>query len=249
MQEPQASRYQAMEPIDLVRTASITLDNPAAATLDVAYAVPDDWVDDTVRGLARSAPRAGTLVIDRWIRWQGPAPTDPQLAGAFAEPIAADLRAIPRLLLADDQSPPSSIAAELANELLAAVVQGRESVTVDALVERVFWGWARYGRAFQGRLHRAVVEMLREAAKQELSALIAVERPTAQSSATVVRLKAQPVDPSTQAGDVRANRAVRTKLNEFVARTTGRPVPPSPGQLDLLSELSVDEDVDDEELE
>src|SRR5689334_9608555 len=67
VQHEQAKRYQAMEPIDLIRTASITIPDPSAASLDVAFAVWGERADQTVEELATLAPRAGTLSIDTQI--------------------------------------------------------------------------------------------------------------------------------------------------------------------------------------
>jgi hypothetical protein len=61
----------AMEPIDLVRTASISLPDPSSASLDVAYAVWESRAEATVRELAPAAPRAGTLAIDTLVAWRG----------------------------------------------------------------------------------------------------------------------------------------------------------------------------------
>ena len=246
VQAEQAKRYQAMQPIDLVRTASISLPDPSSASLDVAFAVWGDRAEATIRELSAVAPRAGTLSVDVRVGWRGPSPGDARLRTVFANSHDADLRAIPRLMLADDSSPPAAVAAAVANELHAAFEGGRESVTVSALVERACWGWPRFGRAFQGRLVKQVTEMLREAQNIDLEDLIVVERPTAQTPEAVVGLRARGAEAATQAGELRGSRAVRSRLDAFVARVTGRPVPPTPGQLDLLSELAELDSDDDE---
>ena len=248
IQVEQAARYQAMQPLDVVRTASVTLPDPSAATLDVVYAVPGEWAEETLTRLPAVAPRAGVLVIDTLLTWKGEVPGDAHLRRVFAEPLAVDLRAVPRLMLADEHSPASALAGAVANELHAAMEQGRESVTVSALVEQACWGWPRYGRAFQGRLARKVEELLREAQQNELGDLIVVERRTRETSTPVVSLQPRAAAPATQAGEVRGSRALRARLDAFVARVTGRPVPPSPGQLDLLSQLdAIEADDDDDE--
>ncbi len=248
VQVPQAARYQAMRPTDVVRTASVTLPDPSTATLDVAYAVPGSLVEQTLAGLATHAPRAGVLVIDEQIAWRGTPPGDQRLREVMAQPRVADLRAIPRLMIADEHSPPAALAGAVANELHAAMEQGRESITVAALVERACWGWPRYGRAFQGRLVKKIEELLREAQQSDLKDVIAFESPTRESPTAVVRLQPRAADPATQAGELRASRAFRARLDAFVSRATGRPMPPSPGQMDLLSELEKDDiDEDDDE--
>lgn len=250
VQVEQARRYEAMQPLDIVRTASVSLPDSSAATLDLAYAVPGQWAEQTLKELPAVAPRAGVLVIDTQVAWSGAAPGDPRLRTVFAQPHAADLRAVPRLMLADEHSPASALAGAVANELHAAMEQGRESVTVGALVEQTCWGWPRYGRAFQGKLVKKIEELLREAQKNDLKDLIVVERPTREASTPVVRLQPRTAAPATQAGEVRGSRAVRVRLDAFVSRVTGRPVPPTPGQLDLLSQLDaidVDDDDDDDD--
>lgn len=247
VQVPQAQRYQALQPLDLIRTASITLDDPTAAVLDVAYAVWGERAAETVAALESVAPRAGVLAITTEISWQGTPPTDAGLSQAFTPPVPAELNALPRLMLADDGSPPSAVAAAIANEMHAAIVSGAESITVSLLLERVCWGWPRYGRAFQGSLKKAVLEMLRSAQSQELHGLIELERSTRQAN-DAVRFVRTAADAATQAGDVRGARAVRAKLDAFTASVTGKPIPPHPDQLDLLTELD-DDDLDDDDLD
>lgn len=246
VQDQQASRYQAMRPVDLIRTASISLPDSTAASLDVAYAVWGEQAPTTVARLAAVAPRVGTLSIDAQISWLGAVPVDVGLRSAFADSHRADLRAIPRLMLADDSSPAAALALAVANELQAALEDGRESITVSTLVERACWGWPRFGRAFQGRLVKQVAEMLRAAQGVDLGDLIAVERPARENPEHVVSFVARESEAATQAGELRGARAVRNRLDAFVGRVTGHPVPPTPGQLDLLSELG-DLDTEDDE--
>lgn len=246
VQEPQARRYQAMQPLDVVRTASITLDDPTAATLDVVYAVPGEWSEHAVTELPAFAPGVGVLVIDTQIAWKGSGPADPRLRAVFADSHPADLRAIPRLMPADDESPGSALVSEVANEIHATIEAGLESITVEGLVERACWGWPRYGQAFQGRLVAKVGDMLREAQKNELHGLIVVEKPTGQSSKVTIRLLAPPAAAETQAGELRGARAVRTRLDAFRARVTGRPIAADPNQLELSFEID-DADLDDDD--
>lgn len=246
VQEPQARRYEAMRPLDIVRTASVSLGDPSTAALDVAYAVPGRRVDETVSALRQSAPSLGVLGIDPEITWAGPRPKDAGLRSAFGQSIPVDPRAIPRLMLADEHSPPSAFVAAVANQLHAAFEEQRESVTIATLVERIFWGWPRYGRAFQGKLARKVEDLLRTAQSAELSGVIAVERTTREAPSPVVRLLPQSTDPSTQAGDLRASRALRGRFDDLVAKVTGRPVPPTPGQMQLVSDEFDDDDGVDE---
>lgn len=134
------------------------------------------------------------------------------------------------------------LAAELANQLHAAIEERRESISVEALLENTCWGWARYGRAFQGQFQRGVLEMLRQAEKNELKGLISVERAGRQSDPTV-RIVAAGSQATTQAGALRGARAVRARLNSFVGRVTGRFVPEALGQMTLEEP---DEDHDEE---
>jgi len=243
VQKDQALAYQQLQPLDLVRTASVSVADPTAATLDIAYCVPPAWADDTTAVLPTIAPRAGVLIVGSSIEWRAARPIDAGLAHAFAKPIEADLRAIPRLMPVDEHSEPSTLAAEITNEIHAAIESGRGSVTVAWLIEQVCWGWARYGRAFQGRLIRNTEDLLRDGQNNELKDLLVVERATRQSAA-MVRFLPRPAEAATQAGELRGARAVRARLDAFRSRVTGRPVPPIPGQLELLFELD-DVDTDD----
>jgi hypothetical protein len=89
--------------------------------------------------------------------------------------------------------------------------------------------------------------MLRQAAKETLEGLIVVERGGRQSDATV-RFVAGRAEVATQAGELRGARAVRLRLDSFVAAVTGRPVPAVPGQLEIegfsaaVAEMDTDED-------
>lgn len=239
VQSDQADRYSVMTALDVVQTGSVTIPDPSQAILDVAYAVDGSRVPSMLSSLLGS--RAGVLGIDHNISWEGKPPQDAGLRTAFGSPIPADLRAIPRLLIVDDASPASAIAAELANAIQAEIEQGRESVTVSALLERTCWGWPRYGRAFRGAFQRKVQDMLRDAAKDTLSGVIEFEKARQQSEPTV-RFVVHASEASTQAGELRSARALRARLDSFGAWATGEPVPSIPGQLELeLGRLDVPE--------
>lgn len=234
-----------MTALDIVQGASLTLADPAAAVVDVAYGVRADRVAATEARLAELELPLGVLGLGTSISWRGSLPGDPVLRAALGTPLAADLRAIPRLLVVDDHSPPEALAPAIANELAAAIAQGRESVTLDALIEAACWGWARFARGFQGQLRRRVRQMLRDAQANELHGLIVLERGGAQTG-EAIRLTSPPAAAVTQAGSLREARAVRGRLDNWVARVTGRPMPPPPGQLafDELDQATVSYDDD-----
>jgi hypothetical protein len=240
VQKDQAGKYDALQPIDLVQTGGITLDDPGAATVDVAYAMAPEHVSSALRSLQDLGSGAGVLEIGPSIIWHGPPAKDPQLRDALSKPIAADMRALPRLLIVDDQSAATVLAEPIANALHAAILQGRESVTVATLIETACWGWPSFARGLQGRIAGEVKQMLSDAAQHELRDVLTVEKGTQQAYA-LVRLKATSAA-ATQAGEVREARAVRAKLNDFVARVTGKPT----GQLQIdIPEPEPDEREDD----
>lgn len=230
VQSEQADSYAAMTALDVIQGGSVTVADPSNAVLDVTYAVPEAQVEATLAGLADRD--IGVLVIGNEIEWSGIPPHDAALAARFSSPVAADTRAIPRLLPVDDASPPSALAYELANAIQSAIEQSRESVTVATLVEQACWGWPRYGRAFRGMLTRKVRDMLREASNDTLDGLIAFEKGGRQNDSTI-RVIVPLSEASTQAGELRASRAVRLRLDRFVAWATGQPVPAIPGQLEI----------------
>jgi hypothetical protein len=241
VQDDQACGYDAMTPLDVIQGASVSVPDPTSATLDVMYAVD---VSDAARARERVDQLGlsfGILSIGSSLRWE-PDPLDPGLRAQFAAPIPVDLRAIPRLLPVDDESPASVLAPEIANELLSAILQGRESVTIDALIEASCWGWARFSRNSQGMLRRRVLEMLRQGQRQDLANLIVIEAAGRQTAATV-RLTAPASEATTQAGSLREARALRARLSTFVARATGQAIPQTPGQL----AFQMPADPDDEE--
>jgi hypothetical protein len=121
VQEQQADAYGAMTPLDVVQSGSVSVPDPAQAGLDVAYAVRAERAEGTLVHLGDR--QIGVLAIGDTIEWHGTPPQDAGLAQAFATPVAADVRAVPRLLPADDASPPSAIAAEIANVLHSLIAQ------------------------------------------------------------------------------------------------------------------------------
>jgi hypothetical protein len=243
VQQDQADAYAAIQPLDIVQTASLSLADPAAAVADIAYAVGEGRIGDTLREL-RGRP-IGVLGVGSHISWNGPAPKDPLLQQVFAHPIDADLRAIPRLLLVDDHSSPKVIAVQIANEIQHAIEQNRESVTVSSLLEGACWGWPRFGRALRSRLQRETHDLLRAAARGELEGVIQVERQSGHNSDPTIRVIQPPPDVTTQAGELRAARAVRAKLDNFVGWATGQPVPAVPGQMQLDVDMIVPDDDDE----
>jgi hypothetical protein len=241
VQHQQAARYEEMTAVDLVQTGNVTLPSPNDATLDVVYAVASPHVNGAVEALATSAPTAGVLEIADPIRWHGPQPADLALRNALATPIPADPTAVPRLLIVDEASPIEKLAGPIANALQGAIVQGRDSITLHSLIEMACWGWPNFGRAFQGRLVREVQRILRDAASKELAGILTVEKAAQQSPATV-RLRGS-ATAATQAGELRAQRALRAKLDTFVSRVAGKPASEYPGQ--LLFEMP-EEDFEDD---
>jgi len=225
----------------------VSIGDPTASVLDIAYAVDSSRVASTVADFEALGLSIGVLSIGPTVEWHGEQPSDSCLQAAFSGSVPADLRAVPRLLLIDDASHPSMLAAELANQLHAAIEEGRESITVDALLENTCWGWARYGRAMRGQFQRGVLEMLRAAEKNELKGLITTERAGRQSVPTV-RIVASTSEVATQAGALRRARATRARLNSFVARVTGKSVPESLGQMSLDEPVEGQEDEADEDL-
>lgn len=202
VQDRQARSYDAMTPLDIVQGGSLSLADPSAAVVDVAYAVDLYRAEPTEQRCRELAVRCGVIGIGTQVIWHGVPAHDLQLRRAFQAPIPADPRAVPRLLLVDDQSPPEVLAPAIANELLGAVVEGRESVAVDSLIERACWVWVRFGRGFQGLLRRRVIEMLTEAQRNELHDVIVMERAGRQTH-PAVRLKTPVSTATTQAGELR----------------------------------------------
>lgn len=245
VQIQQAERYEQMTAVDLVQTGNVTLPSPSDALLGVAYAVQSEHVDGALQSLATAAPSAGVLEVGREIKWHGPPPMDEVLRRVLALAHPADPMAVPRVLLVDEASPPEELAGPVANALQAAIVQGRDSVTISSLIEMACWGWPNFGRAFQGRLVREVQKMLKDAGSKELNGVLAVEGARNQSYATVRFHRSAAA--TTQAGELRAQRALRAKLDSFVLRVTGRPASEYPGQMLLdVSEDDLEDDLSDD---
>ncbi len=126
-----------------------------------------------------------------------------------------------------------------ARKLVAAMAQGRSSVTVRALTEQAIRHFPLYGRAAQGRLNRKVRDAARRAAEADPERL-GYGRATGVTEERVAILRS----PET------FDRRGRTQGYQAVwAGRASRPRRPSevPGQIDLFSELDEAERVATEE--
>lgn len=241
LQQEQAKRYAALTALDVLQTGSITVPRPDEATLDVVIAVDSSKFDATASAASKISSSLLVVGVGGAIKFATGEADDALLTPLLGTEIDVDPRSIPRLLLVDDASDPLVLIPGISNELHSAIQAGRESVTVASLIEASCWGWASFGKAFQNKLRRSLMPVLSAAEKADLKGLIVVEKVGPQSDG-VVRLLPQENSAATQAGELRAARSIRQKLDAFVARATGRPVPSILGQMELDLEEAVEEE-------
>jgi hypothetical protein len=248
VQADQARKYDAMEPLDVVQTGGVSVPDPTAAVLDVVYAVDADRIRKTIVVLDALALSPGVLAIGPSIEWHRNPPQDPRLRAVFSKPIPADVRAIPRLLLVDDASHPSMLATELANQLHAVIEEGRDSITVDALIEERVLGLGAVRPGDEGPVPARCVG---DASRRGKERVERVDQGGASGSA------GRRDDPHRRAGlcgGYSGGRptgiAGRTgEAQNFVSRVTGKPMPEALGQLTFeeYDEPSEEDDMDEEQ--
>lgn len=241
LQEDQAIRYAALTALDVLQTGSITVPRPDEATLDVMIAVDSTKFSAIASEASAISSRLLVVGVGETVSFAEADVEDLHLTDLLGSTVEADPRSIPRLLLVDDASDPLVLLPGVANELHAAIQSGRESVTIAALIEGSCWGWASFGKAFQSKLRKSLTPVLAAAEREDLKGLILVEKQGRQADG-VVRILPQENAAATQAGELRAARAIRQKLDAFVARATGKPVPKILGQMELNWEVTSDEE-------
>src|SRR6266496_816911 len=90
----------------------------------------------------------------------------PLLSAALSSP-AVWTHPIARVVPFDHESPAEAFDQPVRAELIAAMTQGRPSITIRALTEQAVRHFPLYGRAAQGRLLRNVRDAARRAAEAE----------------------------------------------------------------------------------
>lgn len=239
LEPQQGQRLTELTPELLIVAGGITVANPVPLHCEVLYACLAEHADRIALGADEASLRVPILAVSKndavLLR---PQLASPLLAGALPSPVPWNYP-VAQVVPFDHESPPEAFDQPVRAELIAAMAQGRSSVTVRALTEQAVRHFPLYGRAAQGRLLRNVRDAARRAADAEPERL-RYERSTAVTDERVAIIRS----PET------FDRRGRTQGYQAVwAGRSGRTRQRAeiPGQLDLFSELDEAERVATEE--
>jgi hypothetical protein len=239
LEPQQGRRLTALTPELLIVAGGITVLNPVPLKCEVLYACLADYSDRIALGANEASLHVPILAVSRHDAALLQAERASTLLSAALTPSVPWAHPIAQIVPFDHESPPEAFDRPVRAELIAAMAQGRSSITVRALTEQAVRHFALYGRAAQGRLLRNVKAAARRAAEAEPERL-RHERGTAVTDERVVIIRS----PET------FDRRGRTQGYQAVwagraSRTRQRPQ--MPGQMDLFSELDEAERVATEE--
>ena len=239
LEPEQGRRLTALTPGLLIVAGGITVPQPVFLQCEVLYACLAENADRIALGADEAGLRVPILVIsERDARLLRPQMASPRLSAAFAAPVAWS-HPIAQIIPFDHESPAGAFDPPVRAELIAAMAQGRPSITIRALTEQAVRHFPLYGRAAQGRLLRNVRDAARRAAEAEPERL-RYEPATGVTEERVAILRS----PETfdRRGRTQGYQAV---WGSRVGRTRRRAE--IPGQIDLFSELDEAERVATEE--
>jgi hypothetical protein len=239
LEPDQGQRLTELTPELIIVAGGITVANPVPLQCEVLYACLAEHADRIALGADEAGLRVPILAVSRrdavLLRSEV---ASPLLTEALPSPTPWNYP-IAQIVPFDHESPPEAFDQPVRAELIAAMAQGRSSVTVRALTEQAVRHFPLYGRAAQGRLLRNVRDAARRAAEAEPERL-RYERSTAVTDERVAIIRS----PET------FDRRGRTQGYQAVwAGRSGRTRQRAeiPGQLDLFSELDEAERVATEE--
>jgi len=206
---------------------------------EVLYACLEEHADRIALGADEAGLRVPILAVsERGARLLRPQMASTLLSAALSAPVGWT-HPVARVVPFDHESPAEAFDQPVRAELIAAMAQGRSSITVRALTEQAVRHYPLYGRAAQGRLLRNVRDAARRAAEAEPERL-RYERGTSVTEERVVILRSPETFDRrgrTQGYQaVWASRASRSRRHDEI-----------PGQIDLFSELDEAERVATEE--
>ncbi len=239
LEPEQGRRLTALTPGLLIVAGGITVPQPVSLQCEVLYACLAENADRIALGADEAGLRMPILAIgERDVRLLRPHMASARLSAAFGAPVAWS-HPIARIVPFDHESPAGEFDQPVRAELIAAMAQGRPSITIRALTEQAVRHFPLYGRAAQGRLRRNVRDAARRAAEAEPERL-RYEPATGVTDERVAILRS----PETfdRRGRTQGYQAV---WGSRVGRTRRRTE--IPGQIDLFSELDEAERVATEE--
>jgi hypothetical protein len=239
LEPEQGRKLAALTPELLIAAGGITVPRPVPLQCEVLYACLAANADRIALGADEGGLRVPILAVsERDARLIRPQLASPRLSAAFSAPIVWG-HPVAQVIPFDHESPPEAFDPPVRAELIAAMAQGRSSITIRALTEQAVRHYPLYGRAAQGRLLRNVREAARRAAEAEPERF-RYERQTGVTEERVTILRS----PET------FDRRGRTQGYQAVwagRASRGRRRTEIPGQIDLFSELDEAERVATEE--
>lgn len=212
---------------------------PVPLRCEVRYACLAENADRIALGADEAGLRLPVLAVsERDARLLRPNMASELLSAALGAPVVWT-RPVAQIVPFDHESPAGAFDQPVRAELIAAMTQGRSSITVRALTEQAVRHFPLYGRAAQGRLLRNVREAARRAAEAEPERL-RYERATGVTEERVAILRSpETFDRRGRTQGYQAVWASRTSRTRRRAEI--------PGQIDLFSELDEAERVATEE--
>jgi hypothetical protein len=235
----QGQRLTALTPELLIVAGGITVPQPVPLRCEVLYACLAEHAARIAVGADEAGLRVPILAVNRHdARLLRPQLASSQLSAAFGVPVVWTHPAA-QVVPFDHESPAEAYDQPVRAELIAAMAQGRSSITIRALTEQAVRHFPIYGRAAQGRLLRNVREAARRAAEAEPERL-RYERATAATEERIAVLR------SPETFDRRGRTQGYQAVWSSRASRTKRPAE-VPGQIDLFSELDEAERIATEE--
>jgi hypothetical protein len=229
IESEQGRRLTAVAPQMVVDAAAITIRTAVTLQYEPMYVCLGDHMVRVAQGLKAARLSLPLLVVHNDnIRLHDPAVASTELAGVLGESVALT-HPIASVIPFDHESSDASFDSPVRAELVAAMAQGRQSVSVRSLTEAVVWHYNMYGQRARGLLVRKVSAAAVRAADAEPTRL-RFERRTGSTEDRVVIL--QSPEGFDRRGRTQSYQAV------FGGRSSRRRPPAvSPDQFDLFDEL------------
>jgi hypothetical protein len=228
--EPEQGRkLTAVTPQMVVVAAAITIPTAVTLQFEPMYVCLGDHAARVTKSLQAAHLSLPLLVVNSDnIRLHDPAAASTELTSALGEAVVLT-HPVASVIPFDHESPDASFDSPVRAELVVAMAQGRQSVSIRSLAEMVVWHYNIYGQKARGLLMKKVAAAAARAADEEPTRL-RFERQTGTTEARVV-IHQSPED-FDRRGRTQSYQAV------FGGRSSRRrPLAVSPDQLDLFDEL------------
>ncbi len=240
LESEQGRKLAALTPELLIAAGGITVPRLVPLQCEVLYACLADNADRIALGADEAGLRVPILAIsERDARLLRSQMASLRLSATLSAPVVW-AHPVAQVVPFDHESLAEAFDPVVRAELIAAMAQGRPSVTIRALTEQAVRHYPLYGQAAQGRLRRNVRDAARRAAEAEPERF-RFERATGVTEDRVTVLRS----PETfdRRGRTQGYQAVWASSRASRSRRRAE----IPGQIDLFSELDEAERVTTEE--